>query len=1251
MVEFRHLEDPQKLAALAHDRNYAVTAGAGSGKTTTFAMRYLKLLETTDADPHSTAAITFTESGAAELKERVRESVSDRLDETDGDGYERWREYHDALPEAYIHTIHGFCSRLLHEHALEADVPVGFDVIEETAARGHQLETVESFVEDHLDDERIEELTHIYYRDRLEDLLGDLLEEHQHAREWADEWADQEPSDYVEFVRERYSPIDVGEARTLLDRPDVEEALRDIRQVADEESAGGNRISIAQNVATAVETHDIIGAALNDVATHDAAAALCEALTSDRTPYYGSWDSWCYGGHDDWDDENAERYDEATSALVEALPVERWAIPGRLAVERNAAPYYISLASLFRDLHDEYEDRKRRERVLDFADLIDGCIDLLRSSPTVRADVRESFDHVMLDEVQDTDPRQWELVELLTSLDAEYDGLNVFVVGDEKQSIFRFRGADVTQYAVERERLAQANQQASVPPLEETYEVGEGRDLSRNFRSLPGVLEPINELFDDLFGQVPQTHQDAPPGIRGDDTSFEPDPQRLAPDRTDEAEIGLGATFVLVPEERPVREEALTEDHQLRALPEDGATLDARALAAEVAAFLDDAPERYEVTGYEDGDPVEEPVELEPKDVAILLRKRTHLESYERALASLNVPYTVASGIGFYESTEITAIRNLLAVLQDPIDDLALFGVLRSPLFGFEDTDVVGLWDSIERDDIGDGELWRALQRTDHDRLTTARERIETWRRLAGCSGPTPLVETWDALLGRIIEDTGYLASLALDERGQQAIANVEKFRDRLREWGEDGLQTLPEVVDRIDREVELSSREGEAAVPEDADGVRIMTVHDAKGQEFPAVFVPGLSTDFNLRPGYGENIAEFEIIEDPLTDDRQPLLGIRAPGTVDVFEQQDTILKRRLNFSRKREAVAEEKRILYVAATRARDHLFLIGTAGSDDESVESLDTGDRGEPSNWYDIVAPEILSNDVLEELAVAGSTAVPEERETPVTVRFPRMSAESASTDAAEPISLEPDVDAYEVEPEYDIAASYLGSLIEDGAPGDIVVDHTGRYVSYEPPENDSGSDTSSSGSESTGLPRNVFGDVVHKAVELRVNPDDESTLLRLTEQVATQHEVSSDNVTQTDLSDISRHVATASEYLNSLDEGGTVDEKMVRAMLDSGQLYGYVDHISKTDGGYHVVDYKTNDISRPHQIEAKSDYYEWQMKAYAVALHQSNPQMDVEATLLFTEAGAQRSFLWSPEELEDLETELDATVCSRLSTHL
>ncbi|MDB2276870.1 helicase, partial [Halorubrum ezzemoulense] len=143
--------------------------------------------------------------------------------------------------------------------------------------------------------------------------------------------------------------------------------------------------------------------------------------------------------------------------------------------------------------------------------------------------------------------------------------------------------------------------------------------------------------------------------------------------------------------------------------------------------------------------------------------------------------YTVDSGIGFYESTEIVSLRNLFRVLADPNDDLALYSLFRSPVFGFEDSRIVSLWADIDRDEIGEGELWQALTATDDDRLTAAQENLQRWRGLAGVGDRETIVETWDALLGRIIADTGFIASLATDERGQQAVANVEKFRARLR--------------------------------------------------------------------------------------------------------------------------------------------------------------------------------------------------------------------------------------------------------------------------------------------------------------------------------------------------------------------------------------------------------------------------------------------------------------------------------------
>ena len=1246
MVDFEQLEDAQRRAALAYDRNYAVTAGAGSGKTTTFAERYLQLLERTDTDPLSIAAITFTESGAMELQERVRESVSDRLANVDGEAYEEWREYHDELPEAYIHTIHGFCARLLREYALEADVPVGFDVIEETTATGQQQDTVERFIDQHLEDDRLELLTEIYYRDRLEELLTDLLREHHQARNWADTWADAAPEDYVEYVGDRYCAINIDAARKHLAHGEVRAALEDICHVASSESAGRERIGIAQNVADAVGAHGLDIEAMDDIAVHDAMAAICEALTSDGTAYRGGFDAWSYSGHDDWNDENARRYEEGTTTLVDQLPVESWATSDRLGVDRNAAQYYVALASLYQDLHETYQQRKRGESSLDFADLIDAAIDLLESNEAIRDSLRDSFEYVMLDEVQDTDPRQWELVQLLTSLDDDYSKCNVFVVGDEKQSIFRFRGADVAQFSHERRRLETANGTKDLSSLEEVHPVDGDGGLDRNFRSLPAVLEPINDLFDDLFGVIPPAYQDAPTGIQSDDTSFEPTAQRLTPDRTDSEELSTGASFVVVPEEAETRETVLPAGHALQDLPADDTALDTRVLAAEVAAVLEDDTQRYETVGFEDGEPVEEPTSLEPSDVAILLRKRTHLKAYERALAALNIPYTVASGIGFYESTEIVALRNLFRVLADPSDDLALYSLLRSPVFGFEDSRIVSLWADIDRDQIGEGELWEALAATDDDRLTAAQENLKRWRALAGVGDGETIVETWDALLSRIIADTGFIASLATDERGQQAVANVEKFRARLRGWSEDGLQTLSAVVDRIEREVELSTREGEAEVAEDADGVRIMTIHDAKGREFPTVFVPGLSKDFNLKVGYGEGIAEFETIEHADSDDRTPLLGIRGPGIEDGFAQEDTILKQRLKFARKREAIAEEKRILYVAMTRARDHLYLVGTASAADGSMANLEAGNTEDPSNWYDFLGSLLVDDTTTDALDVDGEVAWQGESEVPLTIRLPRTGHQLTREDAREAPPLSIDIPDLESEPEYSIPASYLGSLIQDGAPGDVVVDHSGRHVSYVPPDEQDG-EGSEEGTSPEYLPRTVFGSGLHKAVELEIEPDDAERLRQLLEQFAVQADVSLARIDESDIAELQRHLRVAREYLDDLDAPVATDERRVHATLENGETYGDIDHLIVTDEAYHIVDYKTNKITDEASLDEKAQHYKWQMLAYAVALYQNDSTRDVKATLLFTEIGEPRTLSWTSDELQVEDSSLNDDICQAL----
>lgn len=1255
MISLEHLENAQRHAVEAYDRNYAVTAGAGSGKTTTFASWYMTLLRETDATPASIVAITFTESGARELRQRVREGVRNRLRATDGESRREWQTHHEALPEAYIHTIHGFCARLLREYALRADVPVGFDIVERTAARGYQQEVVESFVETHLDDERLDAVAVVYGREQLEELFGDLLTDHRRAREWADAWADRSPAEYVSYVCSEYATVDVDEARRCLDTECVAAAVADIERVAAAESAGRERITIAQNVADVAATHAFAPDEMDDIEVHDAVAALCEALTSGGTAYRGGFDAWSYTGHDGWTAANADQYETATNRIAEALPVETWATSDRLGVDRNAAQAYTALASLYRDIHERYQTRKRREAVLDFEDLIDMAVTLLSTAPAVRAQVRDSFDHVMLDEVQDTDPRQWRLVRLLTSAGDDYDGQNVFVVGDEKQSIFWFRGADVAQFRRERERLSAANpDHLPTDPDRKTNRGG----LARNFRSLPAILDPINNLFEHLFGAVPAGYRDVPTGVTAD-TSFEPAAQSLAADRTDGADISTGVTGVFVPKKKTARNNRFDGPSPLLNPPETRSILGAETLAAEVAALLDGETERYETVGFEDAAPVEEPTEVSPADIAVLLRNRNDLDEYERALSKYGVPYTVASGIGFYDRTEVAALRSLFEILLDPTADLALFGVLRSPLFGFDDPTVVGCWADLDTSEIGNGALWRALGRTDDEGLAAARASLERWRRLAGIDGGDAVVETWDTLLSRIVDETGYLASLAVDERGRQAVANVEKFRDRLQEWNEGGVQALSALVDRIERAAELSAREGDAEVPTEADGIRLLTVHDAKGLEFPVVFVPGLAQSFTLRSGYGNGAAEFEQLADGTDGERTPLLGIDGPSVEAAFDREDTVLKRRLRFAREREAVAEEKRILYVAMTRARGHLFLVGvTSADDDGNPVSVEQDDAEDPSSRLDFVGPYLFDEETVDAFAADARATVTGPSGTPFTVRAPRTTGPLTTGRETDPPALSEAGDGWEPATEYSVAASYVGSLVEDGAPGEVYTDHTGRYISYTPPDEPTGEETGAEDDDTTAastmdesvepawLPRNVFGDALHKATELGIDPGDTEQLRTLLTQFARDHNVTPDRVSADDVTELRRHRRVAQEFLAGLD-GTAVAERPVRALLDGGEVYGDIDHLLVTPDTYHIVDFKTNVVDDPGEIPAKASSYSWQLRAYAVGLHQSDPDRDVQATLLFTDADETWVVEWTAAEL-DIETErLDSAIRSSL----
>jgi ATP-dependent helicase/nuclease subunit A len=303
----------------------------------------------------------------------------------------------------------------------------------------------------------------------------------------------------------------------------------------------------------------------------------------------------------------------------------------------------------------------------------------------------------------------------------------------------------------------------------------------------------------------------------------------------------------------------------------------------------------------------------------MLLETGSSAEENERALDTYEIPYTVVSGTGFWDAPEITSLVNLLTFFENPDDDIALYGVLRSPLFGFLDEPLARLHSE-------DQSLWTALQTADDD-LGDAARLLDEWRRLAAVSDQVSAETTvpWGTLLSRIIDDTGYIASVGADERPRQAAVNVNKFREQLRAWEEGGVKTVSELLTRIERRKEIESHADEATIPEDADGVQIRTIHSAKGLEFPIVVVPEVGTKFNFQ-GDVDDYGKVHLDELDVGDgDTDPILGLKAPSAEDPYEHDDTLARTILQDHVRMQERAEHKRKLYVATTRARDHLLLV--------------------------------------------------------------------------------------------------------------------------------------------------------------------------------------------------------------------------------------------------------------------------------------------------------------------------------------
>ncbi|WP_420447719.1 UvrD-helicase domain-containing protein [Candidatus Palauibacter sp.] len=850
------LADQEARDAIRNDLDDTlfVEAAAGTGKTTALVGRIVEVLRRGLGKLEDIVAVTFTEKAAGEMKLRLRAEIeTSRLGEESEEGRAHLSLALEKLELAHIGTIHGFCADLLRERPVEAGVDPAFRVAGEDEA-GHLLDgAFEDWFEGALADPGPgvrRALRRRYARNSggpraaLRAAAGSLVDQRDFDARWSrPEWDRKAQLDHaLDLLRE------LAAFAPLASRPDdyLTQNLRHIER-------GVREIDLREK--TRGRDHDYLEAWL-------------------RPFVRARWRGWFWRGF---------RSRDFGGGLAKADVLAR-RDEVRAQIEEILHTADADLAAHLRDevwpVTERFERAKRRQGCLDFVDLLIRARDLLRDDTEIRAHYRERFTRFFVDEFQDTDPLQVEILLLLCSEDPEETRPErlvpargkLFVVGDPKQSIYRFRRADVTLYERTKSRL-------------------EGVDarvlhLSTSFRSQPRLQAAVNGAF--------ATRMEATED--GSQAAYVP----LMPFRAD---TESQPAVIALPVPKPYGRFGKIRGIEIEAsLP---------VAVGEMVRWLVDES-GWVVTERERP---EDPVLVQARHICLLFRRfqkwgQDVTRPYVRALEDRAIPHVLVGGRSYHDREEVLAVRNALTATEWPDDRLAVYAALRGPLFSLGDRALfefgvdVGPLDPLDGWEPDGGNRKNGA----NGGGTALKPELRDVATVLGLLGDLhrhrnrrPIPET----IRRLLSAARAHAGIAIWPTGEQALANVLRLVDRARAFERRGSPSFRAFLDRLEEEAERGQSEEAPIVEEGTEGVRMMTVHKAKGLEFPVVIL----ADMTCRAAHDPPSRHM--------DASRRLWAQRLCGATprDILDNAE--------LERRRE-MAEADRLAYVAATRARDLLVV---------------------------------------------------------------------------------------------------------------------------------------------------------------------------------------------------------------------------------------------------------------------------------------------------------------------------------------
>ena len=847
-----------------HDTTLIVEAAAGTGKTTSVVERVVEMIAVGTARIGQVAAITFTEKAAGELRLRIRQGLESRIETsaTGPDGAAAGPRLEAALSqieEASIGTIHAFCATILRERPIEAGVDPDFQILTDAEQRVFFDRVFRRFVDRQLEGPG-PGIARLLRRSR-NPMVSPLDVLHQAGLRLLDYRSLDAPWKRRAWDAETAIAELVGQPGDQGGEPVPSLfMLEDLYRSLPKDPPGARPNWLIRSLAAAADL-------AREIRVREAASGrdldwLEQALAELRIPAYGGRTPSGFPHTRKWRD----------------------AFRTRLAAFQRQSN--ADLAALLREdlrgLVDDYESAKAKAGLLDFDDLLLKTRNLLRDHGDVRRELAARFRHLVVDEYQDTDPMQTEIVLLLTAEeppDADWREAvplpgRLCLVGDPKQSIYRFRRADVGHYLRVKARLL-ANGAAEVR-------------LTTNFRSVPGICEFVNESLGPKF--------ETGPGLGGLARQVDYVPLHAA------REPLPGPALAAVP---------LAHAPYVKHLEEQ----EPRAVASFVGGLLDSG---FAVSSADDG--ASRPVQ--PSDICLLFRRfrsyrRLVPQPYADALQDLGIPHSLAAVQTYTGSAELSFLRAALTAVEFPEDELSVYATLRGPLFAIPDQDLFLFRERhpetrlrpararrLELDD--DPGAARAVDRTIRDGLAFL---YHLHRRRTH----QPIAVTLEQLLGRHRAETGF----AFWNSPDQVLSNLRRLAEAARAFEARGGLSFRAFVEQLAAEAENPDAGSAHAIDEDVSGVRIMTTHTAKGLEFPVVV---LCDGAVQRHGRASRIVNPE----------QRLYACDLGAGIvpwDLLEGTP---------AEEAEDLAELDRLLYVAMTRARD--LLAAPVSEGDFPEESL-------------------------------------------------------------------------------------------------------------------------------------------------------------------------------------------------------------------------------------------------------------------------------------------------------------------------